>query len=119
MTTILVTIRQKGARVEAVEKLIKDQIKEKYPQASITFEKHEPAESRSDRFSEAQSMIIDAKSEAESLRDELQEWLDNLPENLQSGSKADELQDAISNLEEFISHCEDAENDSVDFPGMY
>jgi hypothetical protein len=76
------------------------------------------AESRSDRFSEAQGSVGDAKSQAEELRDELQGWLDNLPENLQSGSKADELQSAIDELESFISSCEEAEGVSVDFPGM-
>ena len=39
-----------------------------------------------------------AKDTVEELRDELQSWRDNLPENLQSGSKAEELDEAISNL---------------------
>lgn len=41
-------------------------------------------------------LISDAFSEAEELKDELQNWYDNLPENFQNGSKGDTLQDAIS-----------------------
>ena len=33
-------------------------------------------------------MVDNAKSELESLRDELQGWFDNLPESFQNGSKA-------------------------------
>lgn len=44
-------------------------------------------------------VVENAKSELESLRDELQEWYDNLPESFQNGSKGDELQEAVSSLE--------------------
>jgi hypothetical protein len=73
--------------------------------------------SRSERFSEAQGWIADAKNVTEELRDELQNWLDNMPENLQGGSKADELQTAIDELDSVISLLEEAEGASVDFPG--
>jgi len=63
--------------------------------------------------------VADAKAQAEELRDELQDWRDNLPENLQQGSKADEIQSAIDSLEEFINSLESAENAEVEFPGMY
>lgn len=76
------------------------------------------AESRSDRFSEAQGELGNAKSVAEELRDELQNWHDNMPENMQSGSKADELDEAIQELDSFISACEEAEGISPNFPGM-
>lgn len=75
--------------------------------------------SRADRFSEAQALASDAKAQVEELRDELQNWLDNLPENLQGGSKAEALEEAISNLEDVISNLEEAEGASVDFPGMF
>lgn len=51
----------------------------------------------------------------EELRDELQNWLDNLPENLQNGSKADTLSDSISSLEEVISYVEDINSAGNDF----
>ena len=117
--TIIITVNQKGARVAGIESLIEKQIKSKYPDAVISVTRKVPAESRNDRFGEAQSLIGDAKSIGEELRDELQQWLDNLPENMQSGGKAGELESAVSELEDFINSLEEAEGASVDFPGMY
>jgi hypothetical protein len=45
------------------------------------------------------SLICDAYGEFETLRDELQEWYDNLPEAFQSGDKGDQLQTCIDELE--------------------
>lgn len=50
-----------------------------------------------------ESAVTDAQSGAEELRDELQEWFDNMPENLQNGSKAEEIQEAIDALEDVIN----------------
>jgi len=116
---IVVEITQKGARLEGVEKLIAQALSKKYDGANVRVYRKDPSESRSDRFSDAQSLVSDAKSEAEELRDELQNWLDGLPENLQGGDKASQLEEAISGLEEFVESCDTAENVSVDFPGMY
>lgn len=74
--------------------------------------------SRSKRLAEAESQIENGKSVVEELRDEMQNWLDNLPENLQSSNKADMLQTAIEQLEEIISNLENCDF-SVEFPGMY
>ena len=75
--------------------------------------------SRAERFSQAQQQVSDAGYTIQELTEELQNWLDNLPENLQSSNKASMLEDAISNLEECKGYLEDAENVSVDFPGMF
>lgn len=48
-------------------------------------------------------------SDAESLRDEVQESLDNMPEGLQQGDSGQRLQDRIDALEEFISELESLE----------
>lgn len=50
--------------------------------------------------------VEEAKTAAEELRDELQSWLDNLPESLADGSKADEIQEAIDSLEEAMNELE-------------
>lgn len=52
--------------------------------------------SRATRYDEAQQLVEEAKTRIEELRDELQDWLDALPVNLQGGTKADELQGAIT-----------------------
>ena len=44
--------------------------------------------------------VCDAFTDMESLRDELNDWLENMPENLKGGQKADELETAISTIEE-------------------
>lgn len=118
MATWQVTIGGKGIRRDTVEKIVEKALKDKYPDATIGVRDASPPETRADRFSEAVGHIGDAKGIAEELRDELQEWKDNLPENLQDGSKAGELDDAINELESFISECEDAEGIDVTFPGM-
>ncbi len=73
------------------------------------------AKSRADRWAEAQAELEQGKSIAEELRDELREWLDGLPDNLQNGDKAGELDEAIGALDEVV----DLEIPDVDFPGMY
>ncbi len=76
--------------------------------------------SRADRLSEAESEVSSAQGIVEELRDELQGWFDNLPENFQNGSKGEQLQEAIDALDELASSLEDvAGNFSVEFPGMY
>jgi len=75
--------------------------------------------SRRKRLEEALSDLSDCMSEVECLRDELQEWLDNMPENLQGGAKADELENAISQLDEIYEKLEEAQGEEVEFPSMF
>jgi len=55
----------------------------------------------------------------EELKDELQGWFDNLPEQFQSGDKGSELEEAIQQLEELKDGLESLDFSSVVFPGMY
>jgi uncharacterized coiled-coil DUF342 family protein len=75
--------------------------------------------SRSERLQEALATVSIGRADIEALRDELQSWLDNMPENLQQSSKAGELQEAIDQLETIIEQLEEAEGTEVMFPGMY
>ena len=113
------TISGKGVRKASVEKLAEKMRAEFGEGVSVHAVDATPPESRADRFSVAVNLAGDAKNEIESLREELQEWRDGLPENLQNGSKADELDSAISELEDLASVLEDAEGRDVTFPGMY
>ena len=54
------------------------------------------------------SMIGDILNKLNGLLDEEQDYYDNIPENLQSSLKADISQDAIEELEEAISNLNDA-----------
>lgn len=55
-----------------------------------------------------------AASEIESCKDEYQGSFDNMPENFQSGSTGEELQEKISALEEFQSELESAADECDD-----
>lgn len=53
------------------------------------------------------SQVGDIKCEVETIRDEEQEKIDNLPDSLQGSSKEDEYQEGIDALEEIISSLEE------------
>ena len=75
--------------------------------------------SRAERFDEAKEAILSGKGEVEMLREELESWMDNMPENLQSGSKYEQLEAGISQLDEVIDALDTIEGIEVEFPGMY
>ncbi len=57
--------------------------------------------------------IEDCKNDLESLRDEEQEYLDNMPESLQSSEKHEAAENAVSELDTAIDDLEEA-GSSVD-----
>lgn len=58
---------------------------------------------------ERRKRIEDLKSELETIRDEEQEYYDNMPENMQNGEKGDTAQSNVSSLEEAINNLESIE----------
>lgn len=120
-----ITVSGKGIRKETVEK-IAQAIVDKYgkdkdgdDKACVSVRDATPPSSRSDRFQEALGHVGEAKAEFESLRDELQEWYDNLPENFQNGEKGEQLTAATEALEEAIDALDNVEGTEVEFPTMY
>lgn len=75
--------------------------------------------SRADRLAEAEQLAQQAKEIVDELKDELQSWHDNLPENFQNGDKGNELEEAVSQLEEINNNLESADFSSVNFPSMF
>lgn len=57
---------------------------------------------------ETVDLIERVKSVLERILDEEQDYYDNIPENLQSSQRAEDSEDAISNLEDAISNLEEA-----------
>ena len=51
--------------------------------------------------------IDDLKIDIESIRDEEQDKLDNMPENLQGSERYSLMEDAISNLDDALSYLDD------------
>lgn len=80
-------------------------------------EKIESGPSRADRLTDAEALVDDAKSDVGDLKAELEEWREGLPENLQDGSKAEELDEAIGKLEELADALDGLDFD-VEFPSM-
>ena len=75
--------------------------------------------SRAKRLQRALDNISPEKEMIEELRDELQDWLDNMPENLQGGQKAEQLEAAIDELDQIIDTLDEVVMSAVDFPGMF
>ncbi len=116
-----ITISGKNIRKETVEKLANN-LKDKFgDNTSIRVTDNSPPASRADRLSQALGQVEDARSEVEALKDELQEWYDNLPEAFQGGEKGEQLQTAIDALEEITSELDTVigKDGDVEFPGMY
>ena len=65
------------------------------------------------------SSVSDGKSEIESLRDELDQWKESIPENPQRLYFRLSIEEAMNELEDLIGMLEDVEGRSVEFPGMY
>lgn len=59
-----------------------------------------------------------AQSDTEELRDELQEWYDNLPENFQNGDKGSQLQEAIGYLDDAANSMEEPDLDADEMPSF-
>lgn len=57
---------------------------------------------------ELKSLIESAKEEYEGIRDEEQDYYDNMPENVQGGEKGDLAQEAIDTLDTIINALEEA-----------
>jgi methyl-accepting chemotaxis protein len=75
--------------------------------------------SRADRLDEAAQMVENAKGIVEELRDELQTWLDGIPENMQGGDRASQLETAIEQLGEIVDSIGGIDLDwNVEFPSM-
>lgn len=119
MARIVVTVVGKGVRQAGVDKIVQKLKDDLGESVSVSVRKEELPESRSQRYAAAQSLVEEGKSEMETLRDELQERLDNMPENLQGGSKASEIEDAIGQLDEAVEAAEAAADVDVSFPGMF
>jgi hypothetical protein len=65
------------------------------------------------------NLVADAYSEAQSLRDELQEWYDNLPESFQNGDKGSALQDAVDALGGFCDDEPEVPKELAELKALY
>ena len=116
MASYKIELTVEEANIKTVEKKLREHFG---AAAAKSARKIERRTSRADRLAEAESSVNEATAEVESLKDELQDWYDNLPENFQQGDKGSELEEAISQLGEIQDALEAVDFSSVSFPGMY
>ena len=78
--------------------------------------------SRATRLNEAMTNLIEPIEEVRILKEELEEWMSNLMgTNLENTTKYEQLEEAVSLLEDLESGLEDIQSnaDMVEFPGMF
>lgn len=65
---------------------------------------------RRQKLSEVKALLNSAYSITDSVLGEEQDALDNMPENLESSSKYEKIEEAVSNLESALERIEDAQS---------
>ena len=78
--------------------------------------------SRATRLDEVMTNLIEPIEEVRTLKEELEEWMSNLQgTNLENTTKYEQLEEAVSLLEDLESGLEDIQSnaDMVEFPGMF
>jgi hypothetical protein len=60
-------------------------------------------------------IIDNATTDLQDLQNELQEWYDSMPPNLQEGEKGDSVQEAISAIESIVSDLSNIDQDTQYF----
>ena len=53
-------------------------------------------------------LLSEARDRLETVKDEEEEYLNNIPENLQGGERYDKAEDAVYNLDTALDHLMDA-----------
>lgn len=69
------------------------------------------------RLNVAESFLSEAKFIIENVRDEEEESMANLPDNLEASDRAESMEEAIENLESAITAIEEAEGAISDAKG--
>ena len=119
MAQYKISINLKGLTKAALEKVLTAAYPtETYDQSPFYIQKVEPATSRSARFSEALGKIEDGLSVMRELQEEMSNWLDTIPENLQGGEKYSQVEEAMYSLEDIVGNVESVEGSDVEFTSM-
>jgi DNA repair exonuclease SbcCD ATPase subunit len=63
-----------------------------------------------EQIEELKGKLADVQSQLETIRDEEQDYFDNMPEGLQAGEKGDKATEAIDNIDSAINETEVAQD---------
>jgi hypothetical protein len=108
-------ITKKGTREDSLKKFLESN--REIDSFSLQKEKESP--SRQDRLSEAEKLISNGTSIVRELADEMSNWYESMPENLQGSDKGSQVEECASQLDEMANDLENLDFSSIDFPGMY
>jgi predicted translin family RNA/ssDNA-binding protein len=108
-----------GSYIKSVEKRLREAFPDSEERKLFLVTKEVVAESRQDRLNEAETKWDDAKSIVEELKGEMEEWHESIPENLQDGEKANEVQECIDALDNLYGEMDNISFSDISFPGMY
>lgn len=104
-----------GANLKSVQKKLKDI----FGIEGQAVEKIEMRKSRADRLADAEELVGSARIIFEELQGEMQDWYDNIPENLQGSLKANEVLEVAAGLQEIVDSLEGVGFGNLSFPGMF
>lgn len=104
-----------GTRLDAMQRMAKTY----FGDALVSCTKVDLASSRAQRLALIEQVVADCAADVEELKEEMEEWGDSIPESLQGGGKAEEVEQAISDLEELKDNLEGLDFTSVSFPSMF
>jgi hypothetical protein len=74
--------------------------------------------SRADELGQAEELVEQAKEIVGELKDDMENWRDNIPDSLQGGEKYSEVEECAAQLESLESELDGIDFD-VEFPGMF
>lgn len=118
MADFKLIIRARGQKTEKLQAQVSTGLNKTAEVLSIV-RLPKPPKSRAERLAVAESLADEAKGIVEELKDEMEQWRDGTPENLQGGDKYSSVSDCCDALEEIHSSIEGLDFSSVDFPGMF
>lgn len=118
MAMFKVTFMVEASRTDFLVNKLKKMFSEEEIKTQVEKVQKAPS-SRAERLSEAESEFESATSTVEELRDEMTEWKDSIPENLQGGNKYSEVEEAESALDDLINEMENIDFSNVSFPSIF
>lgn len=111
------TLLVRATNIKTVEAKLKQLFE--VPMEELKITKIDLPNSRQERLDDCRAQVEGAAVEVETLKDELQDWFDALPDSFQQGEQGDNLNEAINGLGDLQSELEGIDFSSfTGFPGM-
>lgn len=89
------------------------------PGAIVSVAKQIHPTSRHARLESASGLVEEARNIVEELAEEIESWVESLPENLRGGDKAEQLSECSEGLQAIMAGLEELDFSSIEFPGAF